>query len=199
MTDKEKIHTLLTVAPLLFQPPPAIELSQVLCPMTEAAAVDLTSAITRATALAIAHPNQSKKRRPRPQQGGCRITVLYLQELSDPEAQWAFWCISLDHLTINSNLMWHSHSMTGGDLLRLVDALQLPEEISTRNNYKFSHVRDSHSPVLGSHPPVMNSTFRFDTVAPSHQYWRYLMKLSSFSTNVGNISYPLILATFYRL
>ena len=105
MATREKRQILLTVAPLILQPPPTIQLAQILYPTTEVAPIDSTSAIAGATALTVAHLNQSMEHCPRPQQGGCQITSEYLWGLSDPEAHWAFWCIPLNCITIGSNLI----------------------------------------------------------------------------------------------
>ena len=105
MATGEKRRILLTVAPLLLQPPPTIQLTQILYPTTEVAPINSTSITVGATALAVTHLNQSMERRPRPQQGGCRITIEYLRGLSDSEAQWAFQCIPLSHITVDSNLI----------------------------------------------------------------------------------------------
>ena len=104
MANEEKRRILLTVAPFLLRPPPAIQLAQTLYPTAGAVPIDSTSAIAGAAALAITHHDQSKDRRPHPQQGGCRITVEYLRGLSVPEARWAFRCVPLEYIAIDSNL-----------------------------------------------------------------------------------------------
>ena len=38
----------------------------------------------------------TKSKRPHPQQGGQWISVHYLQELSDTEALWVFWYVSVE-------------------------------------------------------------------------------------------------------
>ena len=105
MATGEKRRILLTVALLLFQPPPTIQLTQILYPTAEVALINSTSIITGATALTVTHLNQLMERHPRPQQGGCQITIEYLWGLSDSEAQWAFQCIPLSHITVDSNLI----------------------------------------------------------------------------------------------
>ena len=89
MASEEKRRTLIALAPLLLSPPPAIQMSQLLYQETEA--VDAVGVVS-ATALAVLEAAESTDLPPRPQQGGHRITLQYLQGLPDTEALWTFRC-----------------------------------------------------------------------------------------------------------
>ena len=102
MASEEKRRTLLALAPLLLHPPLIVQTSQLLYSTTGTTEVDLTSAgIAGLAALAVMDTDQPKKQSPRPQQGGHRITVQYLQELPDAEALWAFRYGSSKRIIIN--------------------------------------------------------------------------------------------------
>jgi len=80
---------------LSLHPPPIIQTSQLLYLTTKTTDVDLTSGIASVVALTVMDMDQLKKQSSYPQQGRCRITTKYLQELPDSEALWAFQYASL--------------------------------------------------------------------------------------------------------
>ena len=91
MASERKRRALTALTPMLLHPPPIVQNPQLLYSMAGVTDVDLDSAgITSTAALTAISMNQSKEPSPHPQQGGCRITIQYLQELSDAEALWAF-------------------------------------------------------------------------------------------------------------
>ena len=72
-------------------PPPITQTPRLLHSTVETIDIGLASVETAGmAALAAMNTNQSKEQPPRPQQGGHRITIQYLQELQDVEARWAF-------------------------------------------------------------------------------------------------------------
>ena len=91
MASKEKKAMLLALALLLVHPPPFVQTPQLLC--STAGVTNIESALVEAAsvaALAAMGIHLLKEWQPHPQQGGCRITIQYLQLLPDPEARWAF-------------------------------------------------------------------------------------------------------------
>jgi len=95
MANEEQKSALLALTPLFLHSPPFVQTPQLLYLATESAGTNsaLTEVASSAAALMIMDACQPEERRPRPQQGGRRITVQYLQSLPDTEAQWAFRCV----------------------------------------------------------------------------------------------------------
>ncbi|KAL1759138.1 hypothetical protein FB107DRAFT_186023, partial [Schizophyllum commune] len=63
--------------------------------------------------------SQRSRRRPRPRQGGHRITKQYLKSLSDEDCLWRF-------------------RFTAADLITVVDALKIPPSFTTRSHHRFT-------------------------------------------------------------
>lgn len=137
MASNEKRRILLALAPLLLLPPPTIQVPQLL--LQETGAVDET-VIVGTAAITTLDVAKSRAQPPRPQQGGYRITVQYLQELPDTEALWAFRYVLLVFQFCDFRLTTCDSSMTGRDLLHLVEILHLPNEISTPTKFCFNRV-----------------------------------------------------------
>ncbi|TFY73874.1 hypothetical protein EWM64_g10139 [Hericium alpestre] len=119
--DPELRDFLLLVAPLLLQPPRPTATTSILQKLQGVAAAASSHTTSAAELLIASDLEELDNQRPRPAQGGQRITEEWLRSLSSADCVWRF-------------------RMTADEIIQVAEALDIPEEFKVEGRYNFSHI-----------------------------------------------------------